>query len=1079
MCRPAQIAEGDCMNAQPKRRLLAGIALFATITAALGGVFVVQASPPADPALLDDLVGYWDLDETGGTRADSLGSNDLTSAIPPSWAAGKVGNAVQCGAPGQLAPIDSSDFITGDVDYTIAAWIYMSDLPAVGEIDTYLAKTSWDTGTSTYDGGYELVAWNQGAGTFFVFTVAGAAGGVVGSVSYTGTFEDDTWYFVVAWHDAASGEVGLSVDNGSDHTAATFGTPVDSSSDFVACGLNPYYVSPPEGRVDELGFWSRLLTEEERDVLWNDGDGCTYPFTAGCGPTPTPTGTATPLHVSVNYIDAGSFEFGGFANSPWDVQITNTAVRQLLGMGQPPVPSQDMVLWDSLARHGAICGTNAAIILAGSPEDDLRTGQLSQDFEWPGGSMYISLLGKTVGSTKGNISLYNLDSGTIFSIDPHFTNPTSDWLTARYVYNLDSGRYRLTFSATGTSGQFGWLAIDDVNVRSGWFKNECDAPPVPGLVPAQQVPQFPTPIPWTPAPPTQWVFWASPTPLGGPTLEPTPYIWPTPIPRTPLAPPPDYPPGVNILRNGSFESLFNFLYWAPSRLTRKTFTGGVEGRAYATLDTGVQPPALSQHWRMRYPQVAYVSLWADSNSHVVIAIREATSGNFKAVWRIDTGPTTGWAKYEFVTPSLPAGQYSLELTNVYLRNAEVDEVAITVGVPYPYPTHFPEIEQSSEGQATATAYVNYVATSNAAALATANAQATQDVHDNQTQVAIFTQFAQTQAAATFTYNQGGTATRQSYSATQTAQAIINSQAMTATALWYQINAQLTQAAYTQIASTSQANSAIQTQAALQTQIVQTSQAQFSALQTAIYLTAHAPAALTATAQSIINTAQAPFYATQTAIAYLQTQIVATSQGTPPPPSPTVDVVLATQQALVVPEQPEPWWAAVCGRPPNALNLAWWLDYEVCRILSWFAWSPVNTTQVITWQVEATIYEPGGMIDELVQSLNVARAIWSAVDWEDTGACNSETLDLGSVFIPAQGILQGNFTIGPGEPIELDCLTPLRPFLGDGIADGVCGAISILCQRGIMVWVQFAFDGGLVALFIVYLQRAWIAKATQG
>ena len=32
------------------------------------------------------------------------------------------------------------------------------------------------------------------------------------------------------------------------------------------------------GQVDELGFWKRVLTSSERAVLWNSGNGRTYPF---------------------------------------------------------------------------------------------------------------------------------------------------------------------------------------------------------------------------------------------------------------------------------------------------------------------------------------------------------------------------------------------------------------------------------------------------------------------------------------------------------------------------------------------------------------------------------------------------------------------------------------------------------------------------------------------------------------------------------------------------------------------------------------------------------------------------------
>lgn len=1267
------------MTTPHKRRALVGLLTAAIASCVLLAVLGVPAiaSPPARPAftLTDSLESYWKLDATSGsTRTDSVGSNTLTvTGDGTAYAAGIVGNSGQWPDVTDMQHTDNASLSTGDIDFTFVAWFYMDQAVTDGQARMIVGKRS----SSDFE--YEIGLDNPaGAPPTSAYFTKRTTGNAETTVTSSATFSLNQWYFIVAWHDAVNDQLGIQINSGSPTTVSSSGGVKDSTLTFHI-GNRDTANSTYEGRIDEVGFWKRVLTSTERGWLYNAGAGCTYPFTS-CIPTPTPTptiaintihlspivdatiredtpntnygsspyltlgdaelsvfgsfnnrsrfvinfdwseipagaqitaatleltaittandartvqgsmlrqspaessinwinsqsgvswatlgagapgssgspsttalvdtdllilvpfnvqgdvelfstcgvgngwifrdemeaanqqiifasseyptseyrpdlivsyiaaaGTPTPsscgiLPISENYIQGGSFESSSLPANAWDTQITDPSVRTLLGLGNPPQPGMDAVLWNGLAAHGAECGTNAAVIVANNPESDFRTGQLSQAFNWPGGSMYLSFLGKTAGDTKGDVSLWKEDDGTLIQADGSFSNPTTAWETARYVYNLNSGRYRLSFGANGIPGQFGWFAVDDVNVRSGWWLNSCEAPRAPGLVPPQPLPTLPTPLPYTPVPPTQWIHWATATPLGGGDEN---RYWPT-VPyysvgQTPIAPLPDYTAGANILRNASFESFFNFLYWLPSRLSQIQRIGGIENRAYVSLNTGTRPPAVSQHFDLRYGEPIYVSLWANTNSHFYVAIRDI-QGNFRNVWRIDDTCLCGWNKYEWATGSLPAGEYSIEITNIYLLKAEIDEVAVTVGLPYAYPSYYPDIETNPTAEAEATNYINTVATLDAASLLTAAAQGTSYAHLVQTAAVVATSNSQTQAAATYTYNQGGTATAQSYGYTQTAIAAQQRAALTSTALWLQLAQAQTQGALTRVAQTQQSVAQAQTQAALQTQIVLTAQAAFAGMQTQIYLTSHAPAALTQTAQSIISTAQSPFYATQTAIAHIQTQIAATALGTPPEPSPTVDVVLATQQALVVPDQPEAYWAAICGRPPNALNLAWWLDYEVCRILSWFAWSPVNTTQVQTWQVEATYYEPGGMIDELVQSGNLALDIWNAFNWEDTGVCNDQTFTLGSIFVPAHNILLGQIEFEPGEPFELNCLIPLRPFLGDGIADGVCGAIGILCQHGIMIWLQFAFDGGMIYLFIVYIQRAWIAKATQG
>lgn len=84
-------------------------------------------APDSGGALGQSLIAYWGLVETSGTRQDSKGSNALTDNNTVTQAAGKVGQAGKfVSANGEYLSIaDNADLSVGDIDFTIAAWVYL------------------------------------------------------------------------------------------------------------------------------------------------------------------------------------------------------------------------------------------------------------------------------------------------------------------------------------------------------------------------------------------------------------------------------------------------------------------------------------------------------------------------------------------------------------------------------------------------------------------------------------------------------------------------------------------------------------------------------------------------------------------------------------------------------------------------------------------------------------------------------------------------------------------------------------------------------------------------------------------
>lgn len=77
--------------------------------------------------LITDLAAYWKLDEASGTRSDSAGSSHLTDNNTVTQSSGRVGNAGQFTAANNeyLSVADNAALSSGDVDITVAGWIYL------------------------------------------------------------------------------------------------------------------------------------------------------------------------------------------------------------------------------------------------------------------------------------------------------------------------------------------------------------------------------------------------------------------------------------------------------------------------------------------------------------------------------------------------------------------------------------------------------------------------------------------------------------------------------------------------------------------------------------------------------------------------------------------------------------------------------------------------------------------------------------------------------------------------------------------------------------------------------------------
>lgn len=217
-------------------------------------------------SLLTNLNSYWVLNETSGTRADSVGGMTLTDNNSVLSSTGHVST------PAALFASVSSQYLshtanailnTGDIDFTVAAWVYFT---TVG-VHRPIVQKGWDDAYGEY-----ILYYNDGTAKP-KFEMANGAANVENSSAAVMSIL--TWYFVVAGYDAAADQLFVSTNAGTQDTASYSGGNTTVTGNFkIGAGVGQFQ----NGMIQEVGFWKRRLSLAEITTLYNANAGKTYPF---------------------------------------------------------------------------------------------------------------------------------------------------------------------------------------------------------------------------------------------------------------------------------------------------------------------------------------------------------------------------------------------------------------------------------------------------------------------------------------------------------------------------------------------------------------------------------------------------------------------------------------------------------------------------------------------------------------------------------------------------------------------------------------------------------------------------------
>lgn len=164
-----------------------------------------------------------------------------------------------------LSIASNADVQTGDIDFTIALWVNFDSIGAFDQ--TFIGKDA--------SGAREFYIQHRNGTGFRGAVFRGGADQIVAAGVTPGA---GTWYLVLFWHDATANSVNIQVNNGSVATTGIAGALDAASGTELRIGARAFsgfqdYIG---GRVQNAGFWKRVLTSTERSSLYNSGNGKAY-----------------------------------------------------------------------------------------------------------------------------------------------------------------------------------------------------------------------------------------------------------------------------------------------------------------------------------------------------------------------------------------------------------------------------------------------------------------------------------------------------------------------------------------------------------------------------------------------------------------------------------------------------------------------------------------------------------------------------------------------------------------------------------------------------------------------------------
>jgi RHS repeat-associated protein len=325
-----------------------------------------------------------------------------------------------------LEGTDNAALSTGDIDFTLAAWVKLESETSGTTTETILSK--YDSSTVR-----EYSLYYTGAtADKFAFQLYNSGGTSVCTVQANtfGTVTTGTWYYIVVWHDATANTCNIQVNNTVADSAAETGVASDTAANFRVGALQTTETLFFDGLIDEVLFYKKALSTAERNWLYNNTLGRSVidvnpPAAEGWLPSSYAYSTAIPHAVTSVVRGAQTDSYDYDANGNMTCRIENNvsfkqtynaenriATIQKLETGTCASPGVTAAHW-AFAYDGD--GTRTATLytpyVSGSPGTPvLTTYYFGGLYEVTDSAVrkYYSLAGQTVAMKEGTSLKYFL-----------------------------------------------------------------------------------------------------------------------------------------------------------------------------------------------------------------------------------------------------------------------------------------------------------------------------------------------------------------------------------------------------------------------------------------------------------------------------------------------------------------------------------------------------------------------------------------------------------------------------------------------------------------------------------------------
>jgi hypothetical protein len=238
---------------------------------AVSGSLGVVISNQLPPTLLTGLVSYYNLDEASGTLYDSQSTNhfDVVYGTPTYHTTGKISYGVNFASAG-----DGANLMTTGLNATSAAslslWVKFNQLPTTSGHAQYIFRNT-HTGAPWYS--FSLNLESNNTWLFSVNDINGQVYNVVHSAPVI-----NTWYHVVCV--ASQGSVlKLYINNVKTSSGGILVSNLISTDEQSSIGNA--YENDSHGAmavIDEVAWGNRAFTDADVALLYNSGNGLTWPF---------------------------------------------------------------------------------------------------------------------------------------------------------------------------------------------------------------------------------------------------------------------------------------------------------------------------------------------------------------------------------------------------------------------------------------------------------------------------------------------------------------------------------------------------------------------------------------------------------------------------------------------------------------------------------------------------------------------------------------------------------------------------------------------------------------------------------